>query len=497
MMTSTRRVFLPSPVQVQRTCSCGGGCESCRKKKAELQRSSLAGAREGLAPPLVHEVLRSAGRPLDLSTRSVMEQSLGGDFSRVRIHDGPRAAQSAEAVQAAAYTVGRHVVFGRGAYAPGSAAGRRLLAHELMHTVQQGGAESIPGRLEIGPPGDAAERQAERAAAGAGPGSTAALAGPPMLRRVISPASSSPEAEAARKAIDEAKKALESGSFSPDERKEVEARIAAAEEALRQYVGERNKAAMNPLGLPPVMAGVRTEGMGVGPAALLGAALGLGALLFANPEAVKKRGDALEELKRKLRELEVKPRPVPTVQPKDVPKPVEVPKVTELPKVDEKPKTDPGPKKEPDKKKPEDAPRIPPRRSEPKAYPICWATQLRPPSRIHFVRVKGAARDLDDAKQARMILQWREFRDPTFDPKRFHVHHVDPLFLGGADDLKTNGTLIDKENHIKGHYVLARQPQMLTPPAGLQPLPPNLYEHPAGTPYRLVGFKERAEEKGC
>ena len=90
------------------------------------------------APPIVHEVLRSSGQPLDPATRAFMEPRFGYDFSQVRVHTDAQAAASAQAVGALAYTVGRDVVFGAGQYADGDRSGQRLLAHELTHVVQQG-----------------------------------------------------------------------------------------------------------------------------------------------------------------------------------------------------------------------------------------------------------------------------------------------------------------------------------------------------------------------
>lgn len=113
--------------------------------------------------PIVHEVLRSAGTPLDAATRGRLEPRFGYDFSRVRIHTDARAAHSAAAVGAEAYTVGRDVVFGRGAYSPGTASGQALLAHELAHVVQQDGV-SEHGPLTIAPAGDRFERDADDAA---------------------------------------------------------------------------------------------------------------------------------------------------------------------------------------------------------------------------------------------------------------------------------------------------------------------------------------------
>jgi Domain of unknown function (DUF4157) len=135
-----------------------------------------------VAPPVVQEVLRSPGRPLDAATRAFFEPrlgmvrrspsassaglvvgavddprereadrvadravrrepsgGLGVDLGGVRVHTDDRAAESAAAVGARAYAVGEHLVFGRGRYAPGSEEGRRLLAHELAHTIQEAG----------------------------------------------------------------------------------------------------------------------------------------------------------------------------------------------------------------------------------------------------------------------------------------------------------------------------------------------------------------------
>jgi hypothetical protein len=94
------------------------------------------------APPIVHEVLRSPGQPLDVGTRAFMEPRFGRDFGQVRVHSDERAAESAQAVNALAYTVGRDIALASGQYKPETTQGRRLLAHELTHVVQQGGSAS-------------------------------------------------------------------------------------------------------------------------------------------------------------------------------------------------------------------------------------------------------------------------------------------------------------------------------------------------------------------
>ena len=99
----------------------------------------------GFAPPVVREALAAPGRPLDSAARGFLESRFRRDFSAVRVHTDARAADSARAVGAVAYTVGRDIVFSDGAYAPGTGGGRQLLAHELAHVVQQGPAG--PGGL--------------------------------------------------------------------------------------------------------------------------------------------------------------------------------------------------------------------------------------------------------------------------------------------------------------------------------------------------------------
>ena len=108
-----------------------------------LRRAAVGQATLATTPPIVGDVLRSPGRPLDPATQAFMEPRFGHDFSQVRVHTDARSAASAHAVGALAYTVGQDVVFGAGQYAPQSPAGRQLLAHELTHVAQQSGA--LPG----------------------------------------------------------------------------------------------------------------------------------------------------------------------------------------------------------------------------------------------------------------------------------------------------------------------------------------------------------------
>jgi hypothetical protein len=183
----SKKTVAPSaaqPMRLQRKCACGGTpgprgeCEACKRKRLALQpkltinqpgdryeqeadrvaeqvvsegrnfgrkkekelllmRSAEASPGPDMAPAIVHATLAQNGHSLDPTTRSEMEARFGYDFSDVRIHRDAQAAESAQSVNARAFTVGSHVVFDSGRYAPESLEGRRLLAHELTHVVQQ------------------------------------------------------------------------------------------------------------------------------------------------------------------------------------------------------------------------------------------------------------------------------------------------------------------------------------------------------------------------
>jgi Domain of unknown function (DUF4157) len=104
------------------------------------------------APGSVENTLSSEGRALDRSTRDFFESRLQWDLSRVRIHNDPAAGNSARSVGAKAYTAGSHIVFGPGQYSPGGIAGRHLIAHELVHVIQQTGAPESGSARDAGRP---------------------------------------------------------------------------------------------------------------------------------------------------------------------------------------------------------------------------------------------------------------------------------------------------------------------------------------------------------
>jgi hypothetical protein len=107
-----------------------------------IQRAATSSEPIDDVMPVVNEVVRSEGLPLDNSTRAFMESRFGHNFTNVRVHTDSRATEAARAVNARAFTMGRDVVFGKGEYAPEAIQGKRLLAHELTHTIQQTGTRS-------------------------------------------------------------------------------------------------------------------------------------------------------------------------------------------------------------------------------------------------------------------------------------------------------------------------------------------------------------------
>ena len=120
-----------------------------------------------------HDVISpDSGEPLDPMTRGFMESRFSTDFGQVRVHTGTSAAESAAALNAVAYTSGRDIYFAEGKYSPQTREGQHLIAHELTHTIQQGGEATTPKEVAakhhdgmlIGPADDPLEYEADRAA---------------------------------------------------------------------------------------------------------------------------------------------------------------------------------------------------------------------------------------------------------------------------------------------------------------------------------------------
>ena len=154
-----RAVRSAAPVRPGLLQRCGG--RQCPEGTCDHRTSRV--------PAAVREAMRSPGQPLPSPTRDVMEAEFGHDFSQVRVHADSQAAEAAGAVDANAFTLGNHIVFGTSRWAPQTPSGSRLLAHELAHVLQQPSGPYLDGEgLNISHSHDPAEREAEAVAAGFG-----------------------------------------------------------------------------------------------------------------------------------------------------------------------------------------------------------------------------------------------------------------------------------------------------------------------------------------
>ena len=153
------RVMRMADVDLSRTAGTGGASGQTllrqpmeEEEEEEIQAKRVDGPNVvGAEAATVIGRLQGGGRPLAAPVRSFFEQRLGADFSRVRIHDGADAQAATRAVNARAFTLGHDVAFSSGEFAPGTLTGRRLLAHELAHVIQQGAAPTARGRSHASP----------------------------------------------------------------------------------------------------------------------------------------------------------------------------------------------------------------------------------------------------------------------------------------------------------------------------------------------------------
>jgi hypothetical protein len=140
---------------VQPKCSCGGTCEKCRSQQHSDEPA--------LMPEIVQR--KSLGKPLDKSVKTLMESRFGEDFEDVRIHTDAEARDTAQHLNADAFTMQKDIFFAAGKYDPTSYRGKRLLAHELTHVVQQTrGLRPAHATVSVGQPGDRYEQEADRIA---------------------------------------------------------------------------------------------------------------------------------------------------------------------------------------------------------------------------------------------------------------------------------------------------------------------------------------------
>ena len=161
---------------LQRACACGqhttggGECEEC-KKSGTLQRhtggtpAAASGPVHSSVVPILSSAASESGSPIHEPLKSSLGSHLGQDFSQVRVHGGASSAEAAASVGARAYTLGNDIHLGKESQGLSSSAFDRLIAHEAVHTVQQGGRTVAPGAgLTVSDPQDASEQEANRLA---------------------------------------------------------------------------------------------------------------------------------------------------------------------------------------------------------------------------------------------------------------------------------------------------------------------------------------------
>ena len=134
-------------------------------RPATIAPRPLAAASRTERLPTLRDLIPPGGAPLEKTVRESMEKRLGFDFSKVRIHSGAGADRMARGLDARAYTLGEHVVFRAGEFAPAIGEGRRTLMHELAHVAQQGGEPIAWNEIpSVSRPDDASEREANELA---------------------------------------------------------------------------------------------------------------------------------------------------------------------------------------------------------------------------------------------------------------------------------------------------------------------------------------------
>ncbi|HEX6283028.1 MAG TPA: DUF4157 domain-containing protein [Nitrososphaera sp.] len=138
--TTTSTIIMKEREQVSRKCPACDMNEQGGEEELHISRKPSTISNQETMDEIMDDtgsVSPSEGFPLDSSTKGFMESRFGYDFGNVRIHSGERGARSAESMNALAYTIGNDVVFREGYYQPNTFKGRRMLAHELTHVLQQ------------------------------------------------------------------------------------------------------------------------------------------------------------------------------------------------------------------------------------------------------------------------------------------------------------------------------------------------------------------------
>jgi hypothetical protein len=169
----------------------------------------------------VSDALNSPGQPLDQATRAFAESRFGHDFSKVRVHVDSTAAESARSINASAYTIGEDIVFGPGKYDPQTHDGKKRLAHELTHVVQQ---TLAPGARSAS--SDAMESEARRVSEAVAAGHSAGVVTPAAAGQT--------QADEDKNPLDSKAKAI-SALAKDDKTKPEERAVAVVKQIIKEY----------------------------------------------------------------------------------------------------------------------------------------------------------------------------------------------------------------------------------------------------------------------
>jgi hypothetical protein len=557
------------------------------------------------APASVDHVLAGTGKPLEPALRQDMERRFGHDFSRVQVHSGAEAEQSARDLEANAYTVGHNMVFGAGRFVPGTYEGRRLIAHELAHVVQQqatvnGTTSHYLARAPQTSASDSAAAAQARAQAIARifkPGLSLdevmgiidsirpsesesgmyALVGGGEVVMITQDEYNKIRASAQKTLIDGLRKVrrktedaqnqydaqhkidedqwfvsgavrLFGGIKDPGESVRQNVRFATVNADAAQVMIEHGhlvrgaeffsksevfattakktsqayvdnvistaETTVTVLEVTAVTAGVTVVVIGgiLAAPAIAAAAQAAPLVITLGTASVPAATAPVVAAEVAVVAAPAAAIAVPAAAVAVPAAAVAVPAAAVAAPATVAAVAAPATAStfstavlataalasttlSSDSPKPTPTSEEPKKRRNPGAYPILWPAVFGPPMLfgvpiINFIRTPNAERDMDYAWEVRREL-WARHRgtDPELMPRDWHAHHIVPLFLGGLEGARGNVTFLPGRLHLSGHGQLASQPQMERPPPPLIPLPRNIYQHPVGTPYELVGFK--------
>jgi hypothetical protein len=505
-------------------------CAKCEEEHKPLQRlTSESAAPTPLdAAPSPADIAHSPGVPLDTATLRSMEVRLGHRLADVRIHNDDRAHRSAAALRARAYTTGSHIAFAAGQYAPRGREGERVLAHELVHVVQQ--RASLAGaRSGVVPESDPSELEAESIADKVTTGAVSSLtsggiraASPGGTHCLAAPGADPISAEALaqfRDLVRSFNAMASSGSAAAPDVALVSTEVAGAEVALANatalagaqtaLVGTAGSAGVV-VEEAAVAAGATGVGLPVAIAfAIIGAALLTGAayVAYRNEDRIRAAwehaGEAVSRALGAMRRIVGQGRTAPSSRtgPQTQTR-TETQAQTET-QTQSNPETQTETRVDTSTRRRRRRCRTEP---SPEPLPVSWPTEMPLPtlSPRPLVRLDAADREwegidrgAEQQRFSREIAVHRQrgvpppspcFTDDAEPNTPFDAHHTHPLYLGG-EDAHYNLCALETLRHHRGHSRLDNQTPWLEEYTAEGICSPHLKDHPSGQTYEIVGSK--------